>query len=96
MNQRKVIIILFLLFLVIGCAATVQAIHFTNENAFCGSCHVMESHYLNYSTSSDPMPYAHNQAGISCYDCHFESDILGRVEAMSGALNAIQTIWNKR
>ncbi|MDI6888737.1 MAG: NapC/NirT family cytochrome c [Methanocellales archaeon] len=89
MNQKKFIIILFLVFLIIGCAATVRAIHFTKENAFCGSCHVMESYYLNYSTSSDPMPYAHSQAGVKCYDCHFESDVLGRVEARKLVANMI-------
>jgi len=89
MNQKKLIIVSFLVFLAIGGAAATQVVHFTKENAFCGSCHIMESYYLEYSTSSNPMPHVHNQAGVKCYDCHFESGILGRAEARKHEANMV-------
>jgi nitrate/TMAO reductase-like tetraheme cytochrome c subunit len=59
------------------------ALNYTSQPSFCSSCHPIEPFRVSWEGSS------HEQAGVSCTDCHFEPGAFGY---MSGKLYSVMKL----
>jgi cytochrome c-type protein NapC len=75
-------------------ASTVQGMEGTTQRSFCGSCHVMESHYddaANPKSQSLAARHSRNHSfgERSCYVCHADYGMYGYLLTKAGGLRHV-------
>lgn len=67
--NKKVLLIIAALIVVIGAGAGVGLVKASDNPAFCSTCHIMKPYYESWK-SSTLLASKHAKAGVTCHDCH--------------------------
>lgn len=76
--NKKTILLLVLIGVVIGAGGGFYMLNASDDPAFCSSCHIMEPYYESWN-DSNLLANKHAAEGEECHDCH-EPDFVTQVE----------------
>lgn len=70
--SRKTILIIIVIAVLIVAGTGVGLLKASEKPDFCAKCHNMEPYYASWN-DSNLLANGHEQAGVTCHDCHQES-----------------------
>ncbi|MBI5057476.1 MAG: NapC/NirT family cytochrome c [Nitrospirae bacterium] len=68
MKKYKIPLLIFAVIIILSVSGIFSAVHYTNNPAFCGSCHMMKKYYDSWKNS------IHGEKKVACVECHYIPD----------------------